>query len=68
MAEERLQRRLAAIPAADVAVYTRLMPDDEDVGSRRQHRVLPLPLLTRPMDAHKSPMGPADGAPAGAGR
>ncbi len=70
MTEERLQRRLGAILAADVVGYSRLMgADDEDVGSRRrQHRVLPLPLLTRPMDAHKSPMGPADGAPAGAGR
>ncbi len=68
MAEERLQRRLAAILAANVAGYTRLISDDENVGSRRQHRFLPLPLLTRPMDPHKSPMGPADGSPAGAGR
>ena len=30
MAEERVQRRLAAILAADVAGYSRLMGDDEE--------------------------------------
>ncbi len=30
MAEERVQRRLAAIPAADVAGYSRLKGEDEE--------------------------------------
>ena len=35
MAEERVQRRLAAIMAADVVGYSRLMGEDE-VGTRAQ--------------------------------
>ncbi len=36
MAEERVQRRLAAILAADVVGYSRLMGEDE-VGTRQRY-------------------------------
>src|SRR5438874_2707442 len=47
MAEERVQRRLAAILAADVAGYSRLMEQDEtgtlaSLKARRHHIVSPL--------------------------
>ncbi len=46
MAEERVQRRLAAILAADVVGYSRLMEEDE-AGTRARLRSLHLAYRTR---------------------
>ena len=49
MAEERVQRRLAAILAADVAAYSRLMGADEVGTARtlREHRKVTDPLVAK---------------------
>ncbi len=66
MAEERVQRRLAAILAADVVGYSRLMEADEEgaraaskptCGADQRHKV---------GVSGKIPTGPPQGRPAGA--
>jgi adenylate cyclase len=46
LTEERVERRLAAILAADVAGYSRLMGEDED-GTLSRLKALRRELLTR---------------------
>jgi class 3 adenylate cyclase len=47
MSEARVERRLAAIVAADVAGYSRLMGEDEAGTARalREHRAVADPLI-----------------------
>lgn len=51
MAEERVQRRLAAILAADVVGYSRLMGDDE-AGTRRRYNELLNAAVNPAIDEH----------------
>ncbi len=50
MAEERVQRRLVAIPAADVVGYSRLIEADEE-GTRARLKSLHLELIDSPVAA-----------------
>jgi adenylate cyclase len=52
MAEERVQRRLAAILAADVAGYSRLMGADEE-GTLARLKILRRDLLDPKIDEHR---------------
>ncbi len=48
MAEERVQRRLAAILAADVVGYSRLMAADDDGGDQDQRAAQPQAVARLP--------------------
>ena len=52
MAEERTQRRLAAVLAADVAGYSRLMGADEE-GTLARLKVLRRDLLDPKIEEHR---------------
>jgi len=52
MAEERVQRRLAAILAADVAGYSRLMQDDE-AGTLASLKTRRSEVLRPALDRHR---------------
>ncbi len=66
MAEERVQRRLAAILAADVAGYSRPMEADEE-GTRTRLRSLRAELISVcSRSIWKISTGPPQGRPAGA--
>ena len=53
MGEKAPDRRLAAILAADVVGYSRLMGSDE-VGTRRRFRTLLKHLIEPAIDAHQA--------------
>jgi class 3 adenylate cyclase len=57
MSGERVERRLAAILAADVAGYSRLMGPDE-AGTRERLRTHRRQLIDRKIAEHKGRIGP----------
>jgi class 3 adenylate cyclase len=60
MAEERVQRRLAAIVAADVVGYSRLIEQSEAgtlAALKERRRTILVPLVAHPSGAHRQSDG-----------